>query len=120
MTKDSRDILPLLKEELRFIEGGGYNRSVQTPWLPTSVFQDSTTCLNYGYPYRAHPCTECYFLDFVTCEHQTDAVPCHYIELDRAGTTIEQLELEGDEKRAVALVSDWLRARIRELEAHGH
>ena len=50
MTKDDRDILELLKQELSFIEEGGYGRSVRTPWLPKSVFQDSLSCLNYGYP----------------------------------------------------------------------
>src|SRR5215470_5608028 len=52
MTKDDRDILELLKEELSFIEQGGYGRSVRTPWKPSSTFQDSLTCVNYGYPYR--------------------------------------------------------------------
>ena len=41
MAKDDRDILELLKQELSFIEEGGYGRSVRTPWLPKSVFQDS-------------------------------------------------------------------------------
>ena len=54
MTKDDRDLLELLKQELSFIEEGGYGRSVRTPWLPKSVFQDLLSCLNYGYPYRAH------------------------------------------------------------------
>jgi hypothetical protein len=52
MTKDDRDILELLKSELSFIEEGGYGRSVRTPWLPKSIFQDSLSCLNYGYSYR--------------------------------------------------------------------
>jgi pyruvate-ferredoxin/flavodoxin oxidoreductase len=54
-TNDERDILEVLKEELEFIEQGGYGRSVRTPWKATSVFQDSLSCLNYGYPYRAFP-----------------------------------------------------------------
>src|SRR5690349_12045860 len=41
MTKDERDILELLKEELDFIEKGGYGRSVRTPWHSKSTFQDS-------------------------------------------------------------------------------
>ena len=50
MAKDDRDILELLKDELDFIEKGGYGRSVRTPWKPKSAFQDSLTCINYGYP----------------------------------------------------------------------
>ena len=69
MTTDERDILELLKEELDFIEKGGYGRSVRTPWQSKSTFQDSLSCINYGYPYRAHPCNECHLLDFVSPEH---------------------------------------------------
>ena len=117
MTKDERDILELLKEELDFIEKGGYGRSVRTPWLPKSFFQDSLSCLNYGYPYRAHPCNECHLLDFVAPEHRTEIVPCHFIPLDEAGDTIEDLEAEENQSRAERLVIDWLRERIREIEA---
>ena len=48
MTKDDRDILEILKDELSFIEKGGYGRSVRTPWQPKSVFQDSLACINYA------------------------------------------------------------------------
>ena len=75
MAKDNRDILELLKEELAFIEQGGYGRSVRTPWLPKSAFQDSLTCINYGYPYRAHPCNECHLTEFVDAEHQGEQIP---------------------------------------------
>jgi len=118
--KDERDLLNLLQEELSFIESGGYGRSVRTPWLPKSIFQDSLSCLNYGYPYRAHPCTECHLLEFVDPEHQAEAVPCHHIPLDQAGNTIENLETEDNESKAQRLLKDWLRARIKELEATAH
>lgn len=85
MANDDRDILEVLKEELDFIEKGGYGRSVRTPWKPKSVFQDSLTCINYGYPYRAHPCNECHLLEFVDQEHKFEAIPCHHIALDEAG-----------------------------------
>jgi len=116
MTKDERDLLTLLHEELNFVENGGYGRSVRTPWLPKSIFQDSLSCVNYGYPYRAHPCSECHLIDFVAPEHRCEMVPCHHIALDAAGDTIEDLELDGDESKAELLVKQWLRARINELE----
>jgi hypothetical protein len=94
MVKDDRDILELLKDELAFIEQGGYGRSVRTPWSPKSAFQDSLTCINYEYPYRAHPCNECHLIDFVSPEHQSATIPCHYIPLNAAGETIEDLECE--------------------------
>ena len=117
MANDDRDVLESLQEELDFIEKGGYGRSVRTPWLPKSIFQDSLSCLNYGYPYRAHPCSECHLLDFVTPEHRSEPVPCHHIPLDDAGDTIEELESEGNELRMQVLVREWLRAEINKIEA---
>jgi hypothetical protein len=116
MAKDDRDILELLKEELDFIDKGGYGRSVRTPWNPKSAFQDSLTCINYGYPYRAHPCNECHLLDFVSPEHQGAEVPCHFIPLNDAGETIEDLESGDNEAKLERKVRDWLRARIEEIE----
>lgn len=116
MSHDDRDILELLKEELDFIQKGGYGRSVRTPWKSKSAFQDSLTCVNYGYPYRAHPCNECHLLDFVSPEHHGKEVPCHYIPLNEDGETIEDLEAEGNETKLERKVRGWLCARIKEIE----
>ena len=117
MAKDDRDILELLKQELSFMEEGGYGRSVRAPWLPKSIFQDSLSCLNYGYPYRAHPCSECQLLDFVSPDNRSETVPCHFIPLNEAGNTIEELEMKGDESRTQCVVKSWLRGKISQLEA---
>lgn len=117
MTKDDRDLLELLKEELAFINQGGYGRSVRTPWLPKSAFQDSLTCINYGYPYRAHPCNECHLLDYVPTDQHGETVPCHNIKLNEAGETIEELEQRSEYARIEVLLRKWLQARIGELEA---
>lgn len=116
MEKDERDILELLKDELAFIESGGYGRSVRTPWLSKSVFQDSLSCLNYGYPYRAHPCHECHLISFVTPEHRTEQIPCHFIPLTPDGETIEDLELQDNEAKLEREVARWLRERIKQIE----
>jgi len=117
MAKDDRDILELLKQELSFIEKGGYGRSVRAPWLPKSLFQDSLTCLNYGYPYRAHPCAECHLIEFVGPDDRSQTVPCHFIPLNEAGKTIEELEMDGDEARTENAVKSWLEGKISQLEA---
>jgi len=116
MATDERDLLELLKEELDFVEKGGYGRSVRTPWQSKSTFQDSLTCINYGYPYRAHPCNECHLLEFVSPEHRSEAVPCHFIPLNTDGETIEDLQLQDNEAKLERKVTDWLRARIKEIE----
>src|SRR4029077_1653756 len=87
MAKDDRDILELLKEELAFVEQGGYGRSVRTPWLPKSAFQDSLTCINFADPDRTNPCNECHLIDFVSNERLSEEVPCHFIALNEAGET---------------------------------
>jgi hypothetical protein len=117
MATDDRDILETLQEELDFIEKGGYGRSVRTPWLPKSIFQDSLSCLNYGYPYRAHPCAECRLLDLVKPEDRSQPVPCHFIPLNEAGSTIEELEMEGNERRMESAVKSWLHGKISQIEA---
>lgn len=116
MSNDDRDLLELLKDELKFIEQGGYGRSVRTPWKEKSAFQDSLTCINYGYPYRAHPCNECHLIDFVSPEDRGEAVPCHHIRLNAAGETIEDIETQDNQHKLEAEVKAWLKAKIKELE----
>ena len=116
MAKDDRDILEVLKDELSFIEKGGYGRSVRTPWQAKSAFQDSLACINYADPNHTRPCNECHLIDFVSPEHQGEDVPCHFIPLNEAGETIEDLESEDNEAMLERKVKDWLRNRIREIE----
>ena len=117
MSTDERDPLEILKAELSFIEKGGYGRPVRTPWKPTSLFQDSLSCINYGYPYRAHPCRECLLNGFVPEGARAEAIPCHHIPLDAEGETVEALESEENQQLLEEKVKAWLRARISELEA---
>jgi hypothetical protein len=116
MAKDDRDILEILQEELAFLEKGGYGRSVRTPWLPKSIFQDSLSCLNYGYPYRAHPCNECHLIEFVSAEHQSANVPCHFIPLNEAGETIEDLDAIDSQSKLEETLKTWLRTKISAIE----
>jgi len=116
MAKDDRDILEILKDELTFIEQGGYGRSVRTPEQPKSIFRDSLSCINYADPNHTHPCSECHLLDFVTGEHQAEQVPCHFIPLNETGETIETLEPEDNQAKLEREVKDWLRAGIRKIE----
>ena len=116
MANDDRDILELFEEELDFIQKGGYGRSVRTPWLPKSIFQDSLSCLNYGYPYRAHPCNECHLIDLVPTECQTANVPCHLIPLNEAGETIEDLDGIGNQSKLEETLKSWLQTKISAIK----
>ncbi len=117
MSQDDRDGIEVLKAELDFIEKGGYGRSVKTPQQPTSVFQDSPSCLNLGDPERTHPCSECRLIDFVPPEERTESVPCHHIPLDSTGRTIDELESNQNQRETEDAVKNWLRATIKRLEA---
>ncbi len=119
MTNDKRDTIEVLKAELDFVEKGGYGRSVKTPWQPTSVFQDSPSCLNLGDPERTHPCSDCLLIDFVPPEARAEEVPCHHIPLNAAGATIDELEWKENQQETEQTVESWLRSTIARLEQQG-
>jgi hypothetical protein len=116
MTTDDRDILELLKDELEFIQKGGYGRSVRTPRQSKSTFQDSLSCINYSDPNHAHPCNECHLVDFVSPEHRAEDVPCHFIPLNTDGETIEDLESQENQAKLEREVSGRLRDRVKEIQ----
>ena len=116
MPKEDRDILDILKFELDFLEQGGYGRSVRTPWKPTSAFQDSLTCINFGDPYRSHPCDECLLMQFVPEERRAENVPCHHIALDEYGQTVDTLEVKENQEELEERVKNWLRVTIKRIE----
>ena len=116
MEKDERDILELLKEELAFVEQGGYGRSVRTPWLPKSAFQDSLACINYADPNHSHPCSDCHLVDFVAEGQQSEKIPCHFIPLNEAGETIEDLEAQDNQAKLETTLKQWMRTKIKEIE----
>ena len=107
------------KAELAFMEQGGYGRSVRTPWLPKSAFQDSLTCINYSDPAHTRPCNECDLIDFVATEHQSDEVPCHLIALNDDGETIQDLEAQDNQAKLEATVKHWMKAKIKQIEDEG-
>jgi hypothetical protein len=119
MSQDDRPIVKLLKDELALIEKGGYGRSVRTPRLAKSAFQDSLSCINYSDPARTHPCSDCQLIDFVADEHRSEDVPCHFIALNEAGETIEDLEAEDNQAKLETTLTQWMRTKIKQIEDEG-
>jgi len=117
VASDERDVLEVLKFELAFLEQGGYGRSVRTPWKPTSIFQDSLSCLNFGEPERVHPCSECLLIDFVPPGEREAEVPCHHIQLNALGETVDSVNRYDNQQELEEKVKEWLRATIQRIEA---
>jgi hypothetical protein len=117
MSTDKRDILDVLKFELNFLEQGGYGRSVRTPWKPTSIFQDSLSCINFNDPERPHPCDECLLTDFVPATGEAQNVPCHHIPLNPDGETVDTMERQCNQGELEDAVKNWLRDTIKRIEA---
>ena len=115
MARDDRHLVDVLQAELRFIEQGGYSRSIRTPWLPTSVFQDSSTCLNLGDADRSRPCSECLLIDLVPRERRSEEVPCHHIPLTPEGETVHYLERCETQDVMEGRVKEWLVGMIKQL-----
>ena len=114
-----RDLLDLLKFELKFLEDGGYGRSPHTPRRRQVAFEDSPTCRNFGDSARPHPCTECLLMRFVPRELRDQVSPCRHISLTDKGETIDyfyrcdtQLELLKLEEA----LAGWLRKQISQIE----
>jgi hypothetical protein len=116
--RDKESILAVLKSELEFIEKGGYKTpSAVSSAPPPTIFADSLTCLNYGYPYRTHPCTECPLMEFVPESARMSAMPCHHIPLDPTGRTVEAMEEMENIAGMQEAVKNWLRQTIQQLES---
>ena len=117
MSEDKGDVLEVLKFELAFLEQGGYGRSVKTPWKPTSIFQDSLSCINFDDPDRPHPCSECLLNDLVPPDAQAANVPCHHIPINASGETIDSMERQYTQLEMEEAVKNWLKDAIARIEA---
>jgi hypothetical protein len=118
MPRDQQEILEILKSELEFIEKGGYRvPGKQKEGVISTMFADSLTCLNYGYPYRVHPCGECPLMEFVPEDRRVSPMPCHHIPLDSSGQTVEAMEETESPNQMQEAVKVWLRETIRRIES---
>ena len=118
MPRDQQEILNILKSELLLIERGGYRASAaQDEGGASTIFADSPTCLNYGYPYRVHPCGECLLMQFVPADMRVSPMPCHHIPLDSSGQTVETMEEKDTPTQMQEAVKIWLRSTIDRIES---
>jgi hypothetical protein len=117
--KDDRNLVEMLKFELRFLEDGGYGQSPHAARRASLIFEDSLTCMNFNSQDRA-PCSACLLMKFVPPGRATEQIPCRHIPLNKDGETLAslyesaatQIEIEG-------ALGNWLRATIDRLEQKG-
>ncbi len=116
MTSDKRNLLPVLKKELEFLEKGGYRETARVPWRPQFIFQDSPSCLNFDPMQPPKPCTGCVLTQLVPENLRNKKIPCRYIPLNERGETIDSFYRSGTRNELEEAFGRWLRVTIRNLE----
>lgn len=113
--RDDRDLLEMLKFELRFLEDGGYGQSPHAARRASLIFEDSLTCMNFNSQDRA-PCSACLLIKFVPSGCAAKKIPCRHIPLNKDGETLASLYESGTRLEIEEALGNWLRATIRRLE----
>ena len=113
--KSRVEILNLLRQELAFLERGGYGGAL--PWRPVSIFLDSPSCPNRLDVEHSTPCPECWLFEFVPEQFQHETDPCHFIALNEHGESVHSMSRQYTPVEVEQALRDWLRAEIRRIEA---
>ena len=108
------EIVNLLKQELAYLERGGYGGTM--PWRPVSIFLDSPSCPNRLDVDRSIPCSQCWLFLFVPEKYRAEMNACHFIPLNRDGETIYSMSRQYSPAEVEAALKTWLEAEIRHLE----
>ncbi len=116
MAYTDREILEILRFELKFLEDGGYGRSPRAAWRPSFVFTDSPTCLNFNDSSRPHSCAECSLQRFVPDGGGEQATPCWSIPVGANGESVEDLYRCGTQLELEEALKGWLRREIDRME----
>lgn len=116
MSSDGRNLLEVLRQELHFLEQGGYRNSPSAQRRPQFVFQDSPTCLNFDRRKTLHACHECTMTSLVPSDCVGERFPCRHIPLNGEGFTLDTYTRLGTFDEAETAVRSWLRKKIHELE----
>jgi hypothetical protein len=116
MQKDERNLLEVLKEELDFVEDGGYAQSAKTQWRPRYIFEDSPSCANYNAREKREACSACVLMQLVPKEFRETHIPCRHIPLTAKGETLDSMYRYDDSLTIEETLNGWLRRTIAELE----
>jgi hypothetical protein len=114
MSDSKQETLKFLKQELAYLERGGYGGAM--PWRPVSIFLDSPSCPNRLDSERSTPCPECWLYAFVPEQFRSELNPCHFIELNKDGESVHSMTRQYTPAEAEQAVRSWLNKEIRRLE----
>jgi hypothetical protein len=120
MTSDERYILEQLLLEIDFFRNGGVVRLLDTPLLLKSLVQDSLISLDYGCSPQVRPCGECRPFNLVSPSDHLHDVPCHHTFPNEVDVGIVHSEDYYARPAFEQVVTNWLRARITELQNTSH
>jgi hypothetical protein len=116
--KNTQGLVKFLRTEFSALESGDYaGTSERQPWRARLVFEDCSSCPNYGQRERKTPCSECPLINLVPQNRRREKVPCRFIPLNAKGETVDSLYRTGTEKELEVAMGDWLRKTIRALES---
>jgi hypothetical protein len=91
MKRGNENTLLVLKNELKFVQKGGYRAPLV--WRAPLVFEDSPTCPKERC--SACPDTRCVLMNFVPTKCRYETVPCRHIPLNEMGETVDSLYRTG-------------------------
>lgn len=116
MASQPTELLNTLKNELQFVEHGGYRQCERFPWRPAFIFQDSCICPNRDAKGARIPCSECCLAAFVPDEFRGDEYACRFIPLNPSGETLDTLYRSANQEELETAVKQWLLTVISHLE----
>lgn len=108
----TKDRLQVLRNELQFLDRGGYCSPIQ--WRSARIFEDSPTCPKDQW--SACPHGDCVLLDFVPKQSRHEAIPCRHIPLNESGETLDTLYRTGTNEEIQKTLREWLLKTIAGLE----
>jgi hypothetical protein len=114
LSKSNRETLSFLKQELAFLERGGYGGAM--PWKPVAIFLDSPSCPNRLDVEKSTPCAQCWLYEFIPEQLRQELAPCHHIALNLAGESIHSMSRQYTPEEVEDAVRKWLEAEIQRLE----
>jgi hypothetical protein len=114
VSKPKLNTLDFLRQELAFLERGGYGGAL--PWRPVSIFLDSPSCPNRLDPEHSTPCQECWLYAFAPEQFRQELRPCHFIALNEDGESVDSMSRQYTPGEVEAAVRNWLRSEIQRLE----